>query len=241
LKIYGVHPVEEVLETARDQVLSVTSARWDAVEMKAVRELCDRHGFKLQVASKETLDEWTDGGRHQGVVAELTTFHYASLEEVLNGVGERTSACILVLDQIQDPQNLGSILRTASGMGVEAVLIPKDRAAEITPTVIRASAGCAFRVPIVQVVNIARVLETLKEAGFWTVGTFMDSKDSLWDVDLRMKTAIVMGGEHKGIRPLVERGCDFRVQIPLADGVESLNVATAAAILLYEFKRQNSQ
>ncbi|MEZ4460885.1 MAG: 23S rRNA (guanosine(2251)-2'-O)-methyltransferase RlmB [bacterium] len=239
MKVFGVHPVEEVLQTASEHVRSVASARWDASELARVRELCDQFAIRRQSVSKEQLDEMTDGARHQGIIAELAAFRYATLEDVTAATQDATSACVLVLDQVQDPQNLGAILRTAAGMGADAVVIPKDRAAEVTATVIRASAGLAFRVPVVQVTNVARCLDQLKEAGYWSVGTFMDGEKEAWDLDLRMKTALVMGGEHKGIRPLVERNCDFRVQIPLADGVESLNVATAAAILLYEFRRQN--
>lgn len=240
MKVFGVHPVEEVLETAHEHVRSVASSRWEANELARVRQICDQYHVRRQSLSKEQLDEATDGGRHQGVMAELVAFRYTTLDAIVERTSDVISACVLVLDQVQDPQNLGAILRTAAGMGADAVLIPKDRAADVTATVVRASAGLAFRVPIAQITNVARSLEQLKEAGFWTVGTFMDGDIPVWNLDFRMKAALVMGGEHKGIRPLVERRCDFRTQIPLVEGVESLNVATAAAILMYEFRRQNT-
>lgn len=240
MKIFGVHPVEELLETAPEQVRSVSSARWDAAELTTVRLACERLGIRMRSVGREQLDEWAAGTKHQGIVAELPEFQFAELTDVLADTRDVTAACVVVLDQVQDPHNLGAIVRTAAGLGASAVVIPKDRAVSVTPAVVRASAGLVFRVPVVQVTNVSRALESLKEAGYWTIGTFMDGEKTPWEMDLAMKTAIVMGGEHKGIRPLVEKNCDFRVRIPLAQGAESLNVSVAAAILMYEFRRQNS-
>ncbi len=235
--IFGVHPVEEILNTAPDAVRRIMSSRLDAAELAAIRQVCEARGVWVQSVRKDELDQLAEGN-HQGVVAELHGFNYGHLPTVLNRLGDAPWARIVVLDQIQDPQNLGAILRSSAGLGVDAVIIPKDRAAAITSTVIRASAGLAFRVPVIQVTNIARTLEELKEVNFWTVGTFMDNATPAWDLDFRMRTALVLGSEHKGVRPLVEKKCDFRVSIPMDEGTESLNVATAASILLYEIKRQ---
>lgn len=235
--IFGVHPVEEILAAAPQAVRSIMCSRVDAVELATIRQHCEARGIWVQAVKKEELDNLAEGN-HQGVVAELHGFNYGHLPTVLDKIGDSPLARIVVLDQIQDPQNLGAILRSSAGLGVDAVLIPKDRAAAITATVIRASAGLAFRVPVIQVTNIARTLEELKEVNFWTVGTFMDNATPCWDMDFRMRTALVLGSEHKGVRPLVEKKCDFRVSIPMGDGTESLNVATAASILLYEIKRQ---
>lgn len=240
MKIFGVHPIEELLATAHEFVRYVACARWDAAEMSEVRRLCEQHGVSQKTVSREQLDVWSEGNKHQGVIAELTEFRFSDLERVVEATADAATACVLVLDQVQDPQNLGAIIRTAAGMGADAVIIPKDRAAGITPTVVRSSAGLVFRVPIVQVTNVSRALEELKSHGFWVVGTFMDGEKTPWEMDLRMKSAIVMGGEHKGIRQLVERNCDFRVRIPLREGAESLNVGVAAAVLLYEYRRQNT-
>lgn len=235
--IFGVHPVEEILNTAPDAVRRIMSSRLDAAELAAIRQVCEARGVWVQSVRKDELDQLAEGN-HQGVVAELHGFNYGHLPTVLDRLGDAPWARIVVLDQVQDPQNLGAILRSSAGLGVDAVIIPKDRAAAITSTVIRASAGLAFRVPVVQVTNIARTLEELKEVNFWTVGTFMDNATPAWDLDFRMRTALVLGSEHKGVRPLVEKKCDFRVSIPMDEGTESLNVATAASILLYEIKRQ---
>lgn len=235
--VYGTHPVEEALIAAPNRIKRVLSSRWDAAELARVRSLCDEAKIRTEALSREDMDLFAEGN-NQGVAAELSSFPYADLDRVLQGLGDRSQACVLVLDQVQDPQNLGAILRSAAGMGVDALVIPKDRAVEVTGTVVRASAGLAFRVPIVQVTNIARTLESLKASQFWCVGTFMDDATPAWDLDFQMRTALVMGSEHKGIRPLVEKACDFRVSIPMSKGAESLNVATATAILLYEIRRQ---
>lgn len=241
MNIFGVHPVEELIRTAPEQVQQVRSSRWDAVELAEVRSLCDAAGIRRVSVSKPELDEEIERGNHQGVVADTKEFPYANLETVLKGLGDRTTACILVLDQVQDPQNLGAILRAAAAFSVDAVVIPKDRAATITSTVVRASSGLAYRVPVAIATNVARTLSHLKEEGFWTVGAFMDGEFTTWDMDFKMKTALVMGGESKGIRPLVEKGCDFRTRIPMHSGVESLNVGVATAIMLYEIHKQIQQ
>ena len=235
--VYGTHPVEEALVAASSRVKRVVSSRWDAPELATVRSLCEEARIHTESVTREEMDVFAEGN-NQGVAAELSSFPYADLERVIQDLGVRPHACILILDQVQDPQNLGAILRSAAGMGVDAIVIPKDRAAEVTGTVVRASSGLAFRVPIVQVTNIARTLESLKASQFWCVGTFMEDATPAWDLDFKMRTALVMGSEHKGIRPLVEKSCDFRASIPMSEGAESLNVATATAILLYEIRRQ---
>lgn len=234
--IYGTHPVEEVLELVPDRIHRLISSRWGAKELARIAELSKANGVKVDHVPGPSLDELVDGN-HQGIAAELHPFNYAPLERVIERTAENPHACVLVLDQVQDPQNFGSILRSAAGLGIDAVIVPKDRAASVTGVVVRASAGLAFRVPVVQVTNVARCLDELKEHGFWTVGAFMDGTPA-WDIDFRMKTALVMGSEQKGIRPLVERKCDFRTSIPMKLGTESLNVGVASAILLYEIKRQ---
>jgi len=235
--VYGTHPVEEALMAATTRIKRVVSSRWDAAELANIRRLCEENRIPTESVTREDMDVFAEGN-NQGVAAELSSFPYADLERVLRDLGDRPHAVVLILDQVQDPQNLGAILRSAAGMGVDALVIPKDRAVEVTGTVIRASSGLAFRVPIVQVTNIARTLELLKTSQFWCVGTFMEDATPAWDLDFRMRTALVMGSEHKGIRPLVEKSCDFRVSIPMSEGAESLNVATATAILLYEIRRQ---
>jgi 23S rRNA (guanosine2251-2'-O)-methyltransferase len=160
------------------------------------------------------------------------------LAEIL--AGSRTPL-LLVLDGVQDPHNLGAILRTADGAGVDAVIAPRDRAVGITETVRRISVGAADRVPFLQVTNLARTLEELKEAGVWLVGTSDRGEQSLYDVDLAGPVAILMGAEEKGLRRLTEEACDFLVQIPMKGRVECLNVSVATGVCVFEAVRQRGQ
>ncbi len=235
IKIFGVHPVEELLAVAPESVQEIVTSRMGAKELNQIESLANTHGVRFKSVDADKVEQLVERGNHQGVVAIASDFQYASLEDIMS---EGPTACVLILDQVQDPQNLGAVLRAAAAFGVDGVVIPKDRAASVTGTVVRASAGQAYRVPITQVTNIARTLETLRDQGYWVVGTFMDGEQAAWDVDFKMKTALVMGGEGKGIRPLVEKGCDFRVRIPMQKQVESLNVAVATSIMLYEIQRQ---
>lgn len=228
--VYGIHPVEELLRAAPDAVLRVLVDRPDRLTVDA--------DVPVETVSTDELDRLTGGGNHQGVAAETAPFRYTALEDILVATAEATTACVLLLDQVQDPQNFGAILRSAAAFGVDAVVITKDRACPVTPTVIRASSGLAYRTPVVRITNLARTLEALAEEGFWGVATVMDGETDLWEMDFVMKTALVLGGEGTGIRRLVEERCDFRARIPMHPGVESLNVSVAAAVCLYEVARQ---
>ena len=232
--VYGQHPVEEILDVAPEQIRRVVAdhgGRFDGLEIPASVE---------RTVDGAELDRITDGGNHQGIAAVLGDFQYTGLREILAAVESAATACVVVLDQVQDPRNLGAILRSAAALGADAVLIPKDRAAQVTHTVVRTSAGLAYHVPVCRVTNVARTLEELAEAGFWSVGMAMDGETELADIDFVMKTALVLGGE-AGIRRLVLERCDFRARIPMAAGVESLNVSVAASIALYEIARQTSE
>ena len=238
MHIYGVHPVEELLQAAGGSVETVYYDNQAADRLQTVFERAGTHGIACHNVDHQKLDGMAEGGNHQGVVARTIGFEYAALQGIIDACDGADNAGVLVLDGVQDPHNLGAVLRTAAAVGFDGVVIPKDRAAPVTPTVVRTSAGCAFRIPIARVTNIARTLETLKEARWWTVGTRMQDDPAPWDVDLDMKAAIVMGGEHRGMRRLVEETCDLYTSIPLAHGIDSLNVSAAASILAYEAKRQ---
>ncbi|MFP4601001.1 MAG: 23S rRNA (guanosine(2251)-2'-O)-methyltransferase RlmB [Persicimonas sp.] len=239
MNIYGIHPAEELLKVAPDKIEKIYVDDPYASRLEAVRELVERYDMTLEEVSSHELDRIAEGGNHQGIVVRTTPFRYAKLADLLDETAEASRACALVLDQIQDPQNLGAILRSAAAMEVDAVIIPKDRAAGVTAAVVRASAGQALRVPVAQITNVARTLETLKESGWWTVGAIAgEGSQDIWEIDLDMKTALVMGSEHQGVRRLVGERCDFQARIPMATAVDSLNVASAASIFLYEVRRQ---
>lgn len=157
-------------------------------------------------------------------------YSYRALSELLVGGYDG----ILVLDGVQDPRNLGAILRSARAAGVGGVVLPQDRSCGVTPVVAAASAGLLFGLRIARVPNVARSLEALKKEGFWTVGLVPGASRSLFDLERPSRVAIVVGGEGEGLRPLVRRGCDFEVRVPMADGVESLNVSVAAAVAVYD-------
>ncbi|RAL23855.1 23S rRNA (guanosine(2251)-2'-O)-methyltransferase RlmB [Lujinxingia litoralis] len=232
--VFGVHPVEEVLRRAPRSVEELYVVG-DLQEGKFARiaELAENRRFSVRSVSAEEMDELCEGN-HQRIAARVGSFPYASLHEVLEQVGERSPACILVLEQVQDAGNLGAILRSAAAFGVDAVVVAKDRAAGVSAAVVRASAGMAFHVPVVQVTNVSRALRELKEANFWVVGTLAEGGQPIWDQDWQLRAALVMGGEHRGIRPNVAKECDFRVTVPLQADVESLNVSVATAVALYD-------
>lgn len=239
MHIYGIHPVEELLSVAPDKVSALYASDAGSHSMKQIRNLVAGLDVVIEPRSEDDLDSLADGGNHQGVIIQATPFQYRTLDEMIEqteGVGR---ACLLILDQVQDPQNLGAILRSAAAMEVEGVIIPKDRAAGVTASVVRASSGQAFRVPVAQITNVARTVDRLKEHRYWTVGATMGTESQdVWDIDFDMKTALVVGSEHQGIRRLVGEKCDFHARIPMASSVESLNVASAATVLLYEIRRQ---
>ena len=244
LIIYGAHPVEEILLAAPDKARRVLALDWDAPAARPIAALADAAGVRRDRATRDELDRLCEGGNHQGVALVGKPFNYAQLDVVLKRVADEPLARLLVLDGIQDVGNLGAILRSAAALGVAAVIVPKKRAAGVTPAAVRASAGQALRVPVVRVTNLARTLDALKEAGFWVVGSALDpegtSTQAPWEVDMAARIALVVGSEHKGMRPLVARGCDLLVQIPMTPGVESMNAAAAAATLMYEASRQGA-
>ncbi len=236
--IYGIHPVEELLRRSGSAVTEVVVAG-DLSDNQFSEIAAEVRSAQIPVrrASDEELDRIADGGNHQRIAAGVSSFPYRHLGEVLTELPDDGHRCILALAQVQDPGNLGAILRSGAALDVDAVIIPKHRAAQMTPAVVRASAGMAFHLPLVQVTNLSRALRTLKDEGYWVVGTVADDAQPMWTMDWELNAAIVMGGEHQGMRPGVEKECDFRLTIPMTSGTESLNVAAATAITLYDRRR----
>ena len=239
--VYGVHPVREALRSGKVQALFVAEGETGP----ALKEILDaaRTANVQPIAHVRTqLDALAHGGVHQGAVAVVGEYNYAQLDELVQ-VAKRAGKppLLLVLDSVQDPQNLGALVRTAHVAGVHGVVIPKDRAVGVTPTVVKASAGATEHVKIATVVNIARALEELKEANVWIAGAVAaGGSKAPWEIDFTVPIALVLGAEGKGIRPLVLRGCDLLVKIPMFGKVASLNVGAAGAMLLYEVTRQRA-
>jgi len=231
----GIHPVREALRAGRslDRVMIAKGAggpRLDEI-IRMVRE----RGIPLRFEPREALDRLAGAGPHQGVVALGAAVQYREIEDVVEG-----ARLIVVLDGVEDPHNLGAIVRTAHAAGAAAVVVPERRAAGLTDTVAKAAAGALEYVPVARVTNITRALETLKQHGFWIYG--LDERgDNAYDkVDFAEPCAIVLGGEGQGLHALVRRHCDFLVRIPLAGEISSLNVSVAAGVVLFEWRRRHS-
>ena len=191
-----------------------------------------------QVAAPEALDKLSGGEKHQGVICRLTQAKTMELEEFLRGLEGEKSALIVVLDHIEDPHNLGAVIRSAEAGGASGVITAKRRSAVPNDTVIKTSAGASLRVPVVQVANITRTLEALKSANFWTVGLDAEAKVSIWSERLPDRTALVVGAEGFGLSRLVGETCDLLIKIPIKqEGVSSLNASVAAALGIFEWAR----
>jgi len=230
--LYGLNPVREALRAGRVRTVRVSEL---SGRTEAVRRLAAQAGVPVRRQSAAELDRATGGAPHQGVVAEVAVPDGLSLDGLLEMAAD--PALLLVLDGIEDPQNLGALLRVADAAGVDGVVRQTRRAAP-PGKVARASAGAVAHVRLASVVNIARALETLKAAGLWVVGLEADGEPLHGGIDLTVPTALVVGSEGRGLRRLVRERCDRVVSLPMRGQVNSLNVAVAAGVALYEALRQ---
>lgn len=245
--IYGIHAVDGLLRrnAASVQRLLVQQGREDK-RMTALLELARNQGVAVQRLPRKALDELASG-RHQGVIAEtVATADPASASSNLWQEADLMRAVdtaqgpvlILILDGVTDPHNLGACLRSADAAGVTAVVVPKDKSADLNPTVHKVACGAAEVVPFVKVTNIARTMEALKERGVWLFGTAGESEQTIYDSNLAGSVGLVMGAEGAGMRRLTREQCDFLVRLPMAGSVSSLNVSVATGICLFEAVRQ---
>jgi len=236
--IYGINAVSEALK-ARGRAfewVGVARERHD-LRLQRVVEECRRNGVAVRVLPRPELDRMAGNNAHQGVVAVTSAKQYNDLDDVIAAKRGQYSL-LVVLDGIEDPHNLGAILRTADAAGADGVVIPERRAAGVTATVTKASAGASEHLPIAKVTNIARTVEELKERNIWVVGLDERATQTYDALDYKMDCAIVLGAEGKGVHDLVRKKCDFLVSIPMLGKVPSLNVSVAAAVVLYEIVRQ---
>ncbi len=242
--VFGLHAVRHLLESQGDAAPALISrllvqAGRDDQRLRELVGLASTLGVVVETVPRAELDRRVRG-RHQGVIAcyeERPALSLDVLTTQLTSPRERP-ALLLVLDGVQDPHNLGACLRSANAAAVDAVVVPRDRAAGLSPTVRKVACGAAESTPLVTVTNLARALGQLREAGVQLVGTSDQASDTLWDTDLRVPTAIVMGGEAKGLRRLTAEACDRLVHLPMEGVVESLNVSVAAGVCLFEAVRQ---
>ena len=237
--IYGIHAVRVMLERHAERVLTVRlAAQRDDPRARAIEELARRHQRPVQRVDAQSLRQQLGDVAHQGVAAEISPLPPWSEDELLVALQAVRAPLLLALDGVQDPHNLGACLRTADACGALAVIVPRDRAVQLTPTVRKVAAGAAETTPVVTVTNLVRTLKLLKEAGLWIVGADAEAEKPARDVDLRGPIVLVLGAEGSGLRHLTRQNCDFLVSLPQRGAVESLNVSVAAAMLLYEALRQ---
>jgi len=237
--VHGVNPVRELLRAGGAAAEVWVADGAERGRLGEILRLAREAGARLREAPRAKLDRLAGTDRHQGVVAVVADYRYRELEELLELAGSRSEPPLLVLlDGIEDPQNLGAIIRSAHALGAHGVVIPKDRAVGVTATAAKASAGAVEHCPVARVTNLAQALEALKESGVWIVGLAADGGAQLASIDLAGPTAIVVGGEGQGLRRLVRERCDHVVRIPMSGEIGSLNASSSAAICLYEAVRQ---
>lgn len=227
--IYGIRPVVESLWSGRRKVFEVL----DAGGNEEVAEAANRRGAKVRRVSRERIDELARGGVHQGVVARVEPYPYSGLEEILS----LPDPLVVLLDGVTDPRNLGAVLRTADGAGASGVVVPKDRAAGVTVSAVKASAGASEHVRVARETNLKRAIDTMKAADLWVYAAEAGGTPYT-DLDLAGPVGLVFGSEGRGVRRLVREACDGTVSVPMLGAVGSLNVSVAAAVLLYEARRR---
>jgi 23S rRNA (guanosine2251-2'-O)-methyltransferase len=240
--IFGLHAVRFMLERHPQRVHTVhLAASRDDPRARAIEDLARRHQRPVQRVDARMLKQRLGDVVHQGVCADVTPLPPWSEDELLNALQSARTPLLLALDGVQDPHNLGACLRSADACGALAVIVPRDRAAQLTPAVRKVAAGAAETTPVAAVTNLVRTLKLLKEAGLWVVGADAAAEKRADAVDLKGPVILVFGAEGTGLRHLTRENCDFLVRLPQLGGVESLNVSVAAGMLLYEAARQRGR
>lgn len=231
--IYGVHAITSWLRWRPDRVTHVHYDPHCGSRLAAVIELADAAGVSVSLCDPQRLTMLAGTPRHQGVVATSLPFPYVELDSAVAA----TPRLLVLADQLQDPHNLGALLRTAAAAGAGAVVLPKDGSVPVTATVEAVAAGAAAYLPICRVTNASRALQTLKKKEYWIVGLTPSHGRDLYHFDPPQRVVVVIGGE-TGVRPLVAKHCDFKISIPMSRGTESLNASVAAGIMIYELRRR---
>jgi 23S rRNA (guanosine2251-2'-O)-methyltransferase len=239
--IYGIHAVEAAIRKQPENILQVfVQQDRNDNRIKTILTLTKNSGISIQAISNDRLKEKCPKARHQGVVAEIrqSSSTAISLEDIL----QRESVLLLALDEVQDPHNIGACLRTADAVAVDAVIVSKNRSPALTPVIRNVASGGAETVPYIMVSNLVRALEKIKQSNVWVIGTSGDCEQTIYDssdsTGVNKRLALVMGSEGKGLRRLTREACDELVSIPMQGTVESLNISVAAAVCLYEIRRQ---
>ena len=228
--IVGIHPVHEALRSGRPLDRVVIAKGAGGPKMQEIIDLCRRAAVPVRFETRDQLDRAAATATHQGVIAHAAAHKYGDLASLAG------AQLVVILDGVQDPHNLGAVIRTADAAGADAVIIPERRAVGVTEVVAKASAGAVEYVPVVRVVNVSQALESLKEQGFWIYGLDERGED-LYSIEFNTPTAFVLGGEGKGLHEHVKKRCDVLVRIPMAGRIASLNVSVATGVALFEWRR----
>lgn len=236
--IYGLNPVMEALRGSRQIYELFLAGSSTDKRLEKLQKLAAERKVPVRQREKADLTRLCGSDHHQGVALKAEPFPYADLDDVLKTLQGTGDGLILVLDSVQDPHNLGALIRSAACAGAHAVVIPKDRAAGVTAAAEKGAAGATETIAVAQVTNITKALQDLKAAGFWIFGADGAARRNLYQQDLTGPVALVIGGEGGGLRPLVRKGCDGVVSIPMQGGINSLNASVAGGILLFEVVRQ---
>jgi len=238
--IFGIHAVQQVLESDPLRVLEVwvLEGRHDK-RLQTVLEQLTPLGLSINTVQRKTLDKLSQQGQHQGIVIRCKAqpaLNENDLQKLLAQLDK--PAFFLVLDEVQDPHNLGACFRTADAAGVDAIIVPKNKACGLSPTVHKVACGAATTIPFIQVTNLARTLQWLQKNNVWVIGTSDHAQKWIYETDFKSNIALVMGAESTGLRRLTEEHCDELVKLPMLGSVESLNVSVATGICLYEVVKQ---
>ncbi|MGP1910415.1 23S rRNA (guanosine(2251)-2'-O)-methyltransferase RlmB [Metabacillus sp. JX24] len=236
--IIGRNTVIEALKSTRNVYKIWMAENSVKGQAQQIAQLAKEKGITIQTVPKKKIDQMAEGN-HQGVVAQVAAYEYAEVDDILKAAADKGEApFILILDEIEDPHNLGSIMRTADATGAHGIIIPKRRAVGLTTTVAKLSTGAIEYIPVARVTNLARTIEELKERGVWIVGTDAKGSDDYRSMDGKMPIGLVIGSEGKGMGRLIKEKCDFLVNLPMAGRVTSLNASVAAGLLMYEVYRK---
>ncbi|MGH9815659.1 MAG: 23S rRNA (guanosine(2251)-2'-O)-methyltransferase RlmB [Candidatus Acidiferrales bacterium] len=237
-RLLGIHAVKEALEAGRALERVVVARGKGGERVQEIVELARRRGVPVRFEERAQLDRLAGSSQHQGVVALGAAKRVTTLEDLVAATAGKASRLVVLLDGVEDPHNLGAVIRSALAAGADGVAMPERRAAGLTDVVGRASAGALEHLPVARVGNLARAMEELKEAGYWLIGLDESAERSYTDADFTGAVGIVMGGEGKGLHELTRKRCDYLVSIPTVGPVRSLNVSVAAGVVLFEVVRQ---
>lgn len=240
--IYGRNSVMELLTSAGRTINKLLIIKGESQgSIKKIISLAHENHIVISEATKQKMDEIAEGGNHQGVIAFTTPYEYCEIDDILNVASKRKeNPLILILDGIEDPHNLGAIIRTAECMGVHGIIIPKRRAAMVNSTVMKVAAGALEHMLIARVTNINDTIEELKEKGLWIIGTDASGRESIEKVDLKSPIAIVIGSEGEGMSKLTRKRCDILTKINMSGHITSLNASVSAGMVIYEACRQRN-